>query len=87
MRGAMLVHVAGRTAVPIWRLSVGGRRVDAEGECVGNTDDGVYQFAAAKGAKRLQELVEHSAATCACLPSEPLPVDVRCVPIIHRTIA
>ena len=38
-----------------------------------------------KGAKRLQGLVEHRVAKCACLPSEPLPVDVRYVPKAHTT--
>ena len=52
---------------------MGGRRVDAGGECAGSTDAWVYQFAAAKGAKSLQGLVEDSVATCAGLPSEPLP--------------
>ena len=86
MRGPMLVHVAGRTAVPIWRLPVGGRRVDAGGGCAGSTDAGVYQFAGGKGAKRLQELVEHRVATCAGLRSEPLPVDVCCVSNSRRKI-
>ena len=58
---------------------MGGRRVDAGGGCAGSTDAGVYQFAAAKGAKRLQGMV----TTYAGLPSEPLPVDVRYVPKAH----